>query len=173
MKNERQAQIEKINRLEVSFENMKKTKDTELQALKDKLTFFEQNFANKIESPRNSSTMFNMSREEFLLKKFNAGKYLQQYIIETLNQDVLDFKEYTKNEVSKMMPKYNSLFKQLAKDITEVTGGDFEAILFGSHSTGLCLQWSDLDLVLRQRKNIGLDSKKVLSKIENFLRVIF
>lgn len=159
--------------IEASFEAYKKSKDSECNDLKHKVQYLEKNIASKIDSPRTYNKMTSMTREEFLLKKFNSGKYLQSYIIETLNQDVLDFKEFTKNEVSKMLPKHTSLFKMLRKDIMEVTGGDFEVVLFGSHSTGLCLQWSDLDIVLQMKKNPGIDNKFVLSKVENYLRVRF
>lgn len=99
-------------------------------------------------------TMSYKNRREFLEKKFNCAKYNDSYIIKCLQRDILDFREYNKDQIQKIKPIQEELVFLIQEAVEEVLP-DYEVKLYGSHATGLCLTWSDLDTVLVHRKGLG------------------
>ena len=90
-------------------------------------------------------------KKDFLEKKFSTLKYEDKYIIKCLQKDILDFQEYTKDQIRKNKPGTDELLRLVQTAVNECIP-DFEVKLFGSHATNLCLPWSDLDIVLVNKR---------------------
>lgn len=76
----------------------------------------------------------------------------EQFTNLCLTKDLLDYTEFIKKN---RMPKIHIVRDELISLIKEAvaeTSPDYEVILFGSHATGLCLHWSDIDLVIASKK---------------------
>lgn len=96
---------------------------------------------------------------------------MEDYIIDSLHQDVIDFRDFAKEENKKMSSKTKYLFNMLKNDIKQVTHGEFEADIYGSFATRLSLPWSDMDIVLKPTKEYVVKNSIVLTQIEAFLKV--
>lgn len=96
----------------------------------------------------------NISRKELLDKKFSSTMYKDDYVIRSLQKDILEFQEYNKELINRINPIQEELLNFI-KGAVDETLPDFEVKLYGSHATGLCLSWSDLDTVLLHKKGIG------------------
>ncbi len=68
-----------------------------------------------------------------------------------LTKDILDFQEYNKMEIQIIKPTIDKLLSLINEAVTESINF-FDVNLYGSHATGLCLSWSDLDVVLVPKK---------------------
>jgi non-canonical poly(A) RNA polymerase PAPD5/7 len=95
--------------------------------------------------------------KEYLEKKFSANKYEEKYIVKCLQRDILDFQEYTKEQIRRVKATQEELIRLIQESVNEVLP-DYEVKLYGSHATNLCLQWSDLDVVLINKKNYSFSS---------------
>jgi DNA polymerase sigma len=93
-----------------------------------------------------------LSKKEYIEKKFSSIKYDEKYTIKCLQRDILDFQEYTKDQIKKMKIVQEELVSLIQESVNECMQ-DYEVNLYGSHATNLCLQWSDLDIVLVNKKN--------------------
>ena len=70
-----------------------------------------------------------------------------------LQKDILDFQEYVKDQIRSNRTYIDELIR-LVKQAVSDTIPDYEVNIYGSHSTKLCLPWSDLDIVLISKKGI-------------------
>jgi DNA polymerase sigma len=86
------------------------------------------------------------------MKKFINTKYDDSYIIKCLQKDILDFQEYTKDQIKKNKKTVDELLRFVQNAVNECIP-DYEVKLYGSHATGLCLNWSDLDIVLVNKRS--------------------
>ena len=93
-----------------------------------------------------------ITKKDYLENKFSHCKINESYIFKCLNRDILDFQEFTKEKMRILKTTQVELISIL-QDCVNSTIPDFEIKLFGSHATNLCLQWSDLDIVLVNKKN--------------------
>ena len=82
---------------------------------------------------------------------FSTQKYDDKYIVKCLQKDILDFQEYVKDGIKINKPVTDELLRLVKVAVSE-TIPDWEVNIYGSHSTGLCLPWSDLDIVLVSKK---------------------
>ncbi len=81
--------------------------------------FFKNNFKNSKnnilflsnESNKQKSKVQQFSKREFLDKKFSSFKYEDKYIINCLQKDILDFQEYTKEQIKKNKQVVDDLLK--------------------------------------------------------------
>lgn len=96
----------------------------------------------------------NVNKKEILEKKFCSVMYRDEYVARSLQRDLLDFQEYNKEQIRKIKPIQEELLNYIREAVAE-TLPEFEVRLYGSHATGLCLSWSDLDTVLIHKKGIG------------------
>lgn len=103
-------------------------------------------------------------KREFLEKKFSCSKYDEKYIIKCLQRDILDFQEYTKEQIKKVKSTQEELIKLIQDAVNEVMA-DYEVKLYGSHATNLCLQWSDLDVVLVHKRNNNVSNYAALQSL--------
>lgn len=95
-----------------------------------------------------------IKRKEMLEKKFNTTMYSNDYVLKSLHKDLLDFQEFNREQIIKIKPIQEELLGYI-KEAVEETLPDYEVKLYGSHATGLCLSWSDLDTVLVHKKGIS------------------
>ena len=59
-----------------------------------------------------------------------------------------------KYKISIIKPKVNELINFIQNSVEKSIGNEYEIKLYGSHATGLCLPWSDIDVVLcKKNKN--------------------
>ena len=91
------------------------------------------------------------SKKDILEKKFNTAMYNNEYVLRSLHKDLLDFQEYNRELIKNIKPIQEELLDFIRQAVNE-TMPDFEVKLYGSHATGLCLSWSDLDTVLVFKK---------------------
>ena len=91
-------------------------------------------------------------KKKIIEKKFSTNKYEDKYIMKCLQKDILDFQEYTKEQILKNKNILDNLIKFVEQAVND-TIPDYEVKLYGSHATNLCLPWSDLDIVLINKKN--------------------
>lgn len=96
----------------------------------------------------------NLSKNECLEKKFQSTMYKDDYVMKSLHRDLIDFQEFNKDQIKRIKPIQEELLCYIKEAVSE-TLCDFEVKLYGSHATGLCLSWSDLDIVLIHKKGIG------------------
>lgn len=104
--------------------------------------------------PNNHFSNLVLSKKEILEKKFNNSLYNNEYVLKSLHRDLLDFQEYNKDQIRKIKPIQEELLEFIKESVAE-TLPDFEVKLYGSHATGLCLSWSDLDTVLVHKKGMS------------------
>ena len=83
----------------------------------------------------------------YLNNKF-AEDYLDDKTIKiNLQKDILDFQQYVKANIKIKQKPINDIRSSI-QEILESNGYDYTVYVFGSYATGLCLPWSDLDLIL-------------------------
>ena len=70
------------------------------------------------------------------------------YISLILQKDVIDFMNLVEYKISIIKPKVNELINLIQNSVEKSLGKEYEVKLYGSHATGLCLPWSDIDVVL-------------------------
>lgn len=99
-----------------------------------------------------------------LEKKFSTQKYEDKYIIKCLQKDILDFQEYTKDQIKKNKIILDDLLKFIQQAVNDSIP-EFEVKLYGSHATSLCLPWSDLDIVLINKKVAFSNNYAVLQNL--------
>ena len=88
-----------------------------------------------------------LKNEDYLNKKFSDEIFDDNQIKSFLVKDIIDFQKYTKNEIMKKQKPISHIRSSL-QEILELSGFDYTVNVFGSYATGLCLTWSDLDLIL-------------------------
>jgi len=91
-------------------------------------------------------------------------KYDEKYIIKCLQRDILDFQEHTKEQIKKVKSTQEELIKLIQEAVFEVMP-DYEVKLYGSHATNLCLQYSDLDIVLIHKRNFNAANYAALQSL--------
>jgi len=69
------------------------------------------------------------ARKEFLDKKFSSFKYEDKYIIKCLQKDILDFQEYTKEQIKKNKAVVDELLKYVQTAVNAVIP-DYEVTNF-------------------------------------------
>ena len=94
--------------------------------------------------------------------KFNCSFYNKNYITKTLQNNILAFKDFVNNKITKIKPKVNVVINNIQSAVNASIGPEFIVQLYGSHATNLCLPWSDLDVVLRRKDG------KINDKVDSF-----
>ena len=105
-----------------------------------------------------------LNRKDLLEKKFSTQKYEDKYIIKCLQKDILDFQEYTKDQIKKNKIILDDLLKFIQQAVNDSIP-EFELKLYGSHATSLCLPWSDLDIVLINKRVAFSNNYAVLQNL--------
>ena len=93
-----------------------------------------------------------LNKYQFIIK--DRKKYFS-YICNQLTIDLKDYYVYI-NEKNKQLNIYtDKIFGILTKCIKECLGNEYEVRIYGSRSTGMCLPWSDIDVVITPINNIN------------------
>ena len=110
-----------------------------------------------------------INQKEFKLTKMNyqmvyLNKYLYitkdknkyyNYICNQLSTDLKDYYVYI-NEKNKLLNEsINQIYIILQKIVKASLGNAYEARIYGSRITGMCLPWSDIDIVIVQMNNLN------------------
>ena len=154
------------------------------QKLKEKneiLTKLQKNFEN-YEKDMKNLTNNEESKRELLYKiqediniiqknnynnlKFYKNKFMNniiipdEYIQKSLQKDIIDFMNLVTYKISIIKPKVNELIDLIQKSVENSIGKEYTVKLYGSHATGLCLPWSDIDVVLcKENSNINQNNQ--------------
>ena len=91
-------------------------------------------------------------------KLMNHSVYPEEYIKQCLQKDLIDFNNYIGARIQKISPKVKELINYIQNAVDNSIGKDYEVKLYGSHATGLCLPWSDIDVVLCKKNGEDIDS---------------
>lgn len=105
--------------------------------------------------------------ERSLYQDFSLSSNKDSDIYSNLTYDIISFKHYNKQQIDRIKPKINSILDKI-NQITNTHLPEYEIVTYGSYSTNLALQWSDLDLVLQHKKN--MPSHIALKTLYEYLR---
>ena len=125
---------------------LKNTKNENIQLINE----YENNkkeLISKIPEDKIEKSNKNISPKKYREIKFQPEKYDENFIIKTLQKDLLDYEKYIKDQISKMKNTIEQLIKNIQISINEQSK-DYEIIKYGSYATDLSLPWSVLDLFL-------------------------
>ena len=100
--------------------------------------------------------------------KLMNNKYKNEYIKKSLQKDLLDFTSYVTQKIQIISPKVKELINYIQNAVDNSIGNDYEVKLYGSHATGLCLPWSDIDVVLCKKTGEVPDNNSYLPLHELF-----
>ena len=142
---------EKIKEKNIIYENMKNNYDNiekEIENCKN-LEENKNDIIYKIKEQINSIQKTNNNTLKYYDDKFVNNIIIpDEYIHQILQKDILDFMNLVTYKISKIKPKVNELINFIQNSVEKSIGAEYEIKLYGSHATGLCLPWSDIDVVL-------------------------
>ena len=142
---------EKLKEKNIIYENMKNNYDS----IEKEIENCKNNDENKndvlykIKEQINSIQKTNNNTLKYYNNKFIKNIIIpDEYIHQILQKDILDFMNLVTYKISKIKPKVNELINFIQNSVEKSIGPEYEIKLYGSHATGLCLPWSDIDVVL-------------------------
>ena len=146
---EYKQKINEKNKLyQTSIENYDKL-FSEISEKSNKLTDEEKKkYLSKIKEEINKINKQNSNNLKYFSNKFSNNLYTEDYIIKSLQNDLLDFCKYVTLKTQNISPKVKELIKSIQNSVDNSIGNNYEVKLYGSHATGLCLPWSDIDVVI-------------------------
>ena len=120
-----------------------------------KLTENQQELKNKIPKDKlyQESNKDNKSYKEL---KFQPHQIEDTEMFKILNKDLLDFQKYTTEKIFKKIPLIKNIIEDIKATLNTLTT-EYDVKVYGSYANGLCMTWSDLDLVL-VNKNANLNN---------------
>jgi hypothetical protein len=101
-------------------------------------------------------------------KLINNNIYSDEYIKKSLQKDLIDFTSYVTQKIQIISPKVKELINYIQDAVDNSIGKEYEVRLYGSHATGLCLPWSDIDVVLCKKNGEGIENNSYLPLHELF-----
>ena len=104
-------------------------------------------------------------------KLMNNNIYPDEYIKQCLQKDLIDFNNYIGARIQMISPKVKELITYIQNAVDASIGKDYEVKLYGSHATGLCLPWSDIDVVLCNKNGDDIDTNLYLPLHELYLYI--
>ena len=101
---------------------------------------------------------------QILSTKFESNSYNDSYIIKCLQKDLLDYKAFVNDIISHKKPVIDQILASIQEAVDEINP-DYKVNLYGSYTTGLCLPWSDIDVVLINQKDTHYVDEYLLSRL--------
>lgn len=147
----------------VSIDKMENNNQIEIKELKAQ----NETLRKKLESIP-PSVRREMTKKEYIDLKFQQVKYDEPYVIKSLQRDLIDYRNLIKDEINKKRISVDHLIANLQSAVSSINP-DYEVVLFGSYSTGLCLPWSDIDVVLVNKTGKSDQDTFLLRKLYNVL----
>ena len=149
---------EKLNDKNKLFENLNnnyKNIEKEIAIINNNNKENKKNILNKIKEQINTIQKINYNNIKYYKNKFVKNIIItEEYIYQILKKDLIDFMNLVKYKISIIKPKVNELINFIQNSVEKSIGNEYEIKLYGSHATGLCLPWSDIDVVLcKKNKN--------------------
>ena len=166
----------KINELDNSINEVKKLKE---KREKEKNDYLEKNNENiniikdlteeqkelleKIPSDKIcKSSNKDISYNEFLKLKFKPSDSDLIHIYKLLQMNLIDYMKYIDNIMYKKRPLIESIINKIKLIIAKNTP-EYEVKIYGTYATGLCMPWSNLNLILVNKNK----NKNIIIKDDN------
>ena len=141
---------QKINEKNKIFENLQKNYEnieTEIKNIENEEN--KNDILYKIKEQINIIQKNNYNNLKYYKNKFIKNINISEECIhQTLQKDIIDFMNLVTFKISIIKPKVNELINLIQDSVEKSIGNEYEVKLYGSHATGLCLPWSDIDVVL-------------------------
>ena len=112
-----------------------------------------------------------INNEEYLNNKFSEISFDDTQVKIDLKKDILDFKDFTKLQIKQKQSIVNSIRNSL-QQLFDESGYEYHLYVFGSYATGLCLSWSDLDLILVNKNQNANSSENTISKLQEIEEIL-
>lgn len=112
-----------------------------------------------------------LSQKEYYEKKFISPPITDEYIIKTLDKDLKDYATYIKSLIKAKMPITEEIIKQI-KTAIHIVLPDHTLDVYGSYATGLCLPWSDIDLVLTSSSEQQMQTNVIIYNLKRLATYI-
>ena len=106
-----------------------------------------------------------LKNEEYLNNKFEENSLDEAQIKKNLKKDILDFKDFTKLQIKQKQNIVKNIRNSL-QQLFDDSGYEYLLYVFGSYATGLCLSWSDLDLILVNKNQNTNSSENTIAKLQ-------
>lgn len=160
----------KINEKSSTYSHLKEKydeidKDFKLKSLEEKQKYI-MNFKNEIRLIEKDY----LNSFKFYLIKFQNNYHDEEFITKYLQNDLLDFSFLVQKKINQILPKVQQTISSIQNSVKKCLGDNFNIQLYGSHATGLCLPWSDLDVVLCKNINESLNSYLPLHELFKYLQ---
>ena len=98
----------------------------------------------------------NLPPKEYQILKFRPPELLESFITKILQKDLEDYQNYITYQVSKKKPIIEKIIEKIQNLVNEIDP-NYIVKIFGSYASGLCVTWSNLDLVLVNKTQYPLD----------------
>ena len=157
--------IQKINAKNSSYLELKEKFDNIKKEINDK-TLNEnekKEYLSKIQEEINKiQKEYQNNFKYYNNKLINNNIYTDEYIKRSLQKDLIDFTSYVTQKIQIISPKVKELINYIQNAVDASIGKEYEVRLYGSHATGLCLPWSDIDVVLCKKNGEGIENNSYL-----------
>ena len=157
MKNEEQAQIleEKNKILEQNNHDLDNINNiiTENEKKIDQLKETQKELKNKIPQDKLYQKT-NKGNKLYKELKFMPYPIEDTDMFKILNKDLLDYQKLITEKINRKYPLIIRIIEDL-KTILKTISQDYDIHIYGSYANGLCMPWSDLDLVLVNKNSIN------------------
>ena len=154
LKQEYEKLTKELNQINNKIEEFNSTfnkQQEEIRSLQNKINQ-EKNYLNILLSQEESLELMKdhnkiQNKTEYLQKKFSNDLYPEKYIIQNLSKDIIDFHRYNQIQMTQKQPIIKNILPAL-QNLIDSLKYEYQIKIYGSYATGLCLPWSELDLVL-------------------------
>ena len=165
----------KKDKLDLINENHKNElfrQNKEIEDIKNKIGLIKNKLINnKNNTNLNSNNLVEIKPKLNYLEKYNSmiirNEINKQYIYEQLHIDLLDYTEYVHYKNSKLKNTISKIKQLLKESVQNCLGKNYDVKVYGSRETGLCLPWSDIDLVISFKEN---EYNQPLNKLYLYLK---
>ena len=156
---------EKLNDKNKLFENLNNNyNNIEKEIAKINNEENKKDILNKIKEQINTIQKINSNNLKYYKNKFVKNIIItEEYIYQILQKDLIDFMNLVKYKISIIKPKVNELINFIQNSVEKSIGNEYEVKLYGSHATGLCLPWSDIDVVLCKKNGNPIQNENSYS----------